>query len=233
MNRLPDEILHEIFLFIPECLFCLSCVNKRFHRVSRPIEKIWFNRLPKEIQALSTTFPETLSTVSSLYLYKKNVYQRKGHVQLHTKMWEKDNAVLILRFQELICIPPEIGQMKNLSILALQFNQLTFLPPEIGQLTNLKHLQLQHNLLTSLPLEIGQLINLEILDLDFNKLTSLPVEIGKLIHLESLWFVLGNNIEPIPLEIKQLPSLSANCLFVMQKATSSSKYHELSPFLVD
>lgn len=76
MNDLPNDILVEIILFIPEELFHLSLVNKQFYHVckSEKIKKIWFDRLPKEIQEMSETFPKTMSSVQSLYLYKRNVY---------------------------------------------------------------------------------------------------------------------------------------------------------------
>ncbi|WP_107666955.1 leucine-rich repeat domain-containing protein, partial [Cyanothece sp. BG0011] len=65
------------------------------------------------------------------------------------KLWDKN----------LNSLPPEIGQLTNLTSLNLSFNQLTDLPPEIGQLTNLTSLDLSFNQLTDLPPEIGQLTN--------------------------------------------------------------------------
>lgn len=83
-------------------------------------------------------------------------------------------------------LPPEIGNLTNLTRLNLQGNQLTTLPPEIGNLTNLTHLYLQGNQLTSLPPEIGNLTNLTDLDLNKNKLASLPSEFGNLTNLKHL-----------------------------------------------
>ena len=77
-------------------------------------------------------------------------------------------------------IPPEIGQLTNLTWLNLGNNQLTGeIPSEIGQLTNLESLVLNSNQLTGeIPPEIGNLTNLINLYLSENQLTGeIPVEI--------------------------------------------------------
>ena len=49
-------------------------------------------------------------------------------------------------------IPPEIGNLTNLTTLNLENNQLTGeIPPEIGNLTNLTTLNLTENQLRSYP----------------------------------------------------------------------------------
>ena len=48
-------------------------------------------------------------------------------------------------------LPPEIGQLNNLTELDLGSNSLTKPAPEIGQLNNLTELGLGGNELTSLP----------------------------------------------------------------------------------
>jgi len=70
-------------------------------------------------------------------------------------------------------IPPEIGNLINLTELWLGYNQLSgSIPPEIGNLTNLTELRLDYNQLTgSIPSEIGNLTNLEWLTLNNNQLT--------------------------------------------------------------
>ena len=70
-------------------------------------------------------------------------------------------------------IPPEIGNLTNLTWLWLNDNQLTgSIPPEIGNLTNLTRVSLYDNQLTgSIPSELGNLTNLTYLNLKSNQLT--------------------------------------------------------------
>jgi hypothetical protein len=116
-------------------------------------------------------------------------------------------------------IPPEIGNLTNLTNLYLDLNQLTgSIPPEIGNLINLTNLNLGHNQLTGpIPSEIGNLINLTTLALSSNQLTgSIPPEIGNLTNL--WWLGLDDNqlTGIIPDEIcnqgDSSPSLSNNQL---------------------
>jgi len=86
-------------------------------------------------------------------------------------------------------IPPEIGNLTNLTYLSLNYNQLTGeIPSEIGNLTSLTTLSLYVNQLTGeIPPEIGQLTNLERLWLNDNQLTGfIPSEIGNLTSLTTL-----------------------------------------------
>jgi len=108
-------------------------------------------------------------------------------------------------------IPPEIGNLINLSSLILKENQLGGeIPPEISYLTNLTQLDLGGNQLSgSIPPEIGSLTNLNILDLAGNQFTgALPAEIGNLANLTEL--ELGGNqvMGAIPPEIGNLESLT-------------------------
>ncbi len=108
-------------------------------------------------------------------------------------------------------IPPEIGNLTELTILVLYTNQLTgVIPPEIGNLTKLVSLNLPSNQLTGfIPPELGNLTSLTDLTLDNNQLAgSIPPEIGNLTNLTSLR--LGNNTLTgnIPSELGNLINLS-------------------------
>ena len=108
-------------------------------------------------------------------------------------------------------IPPEIGNLTNLTHLYLNWNQLKgSIPSEIGNLTNLQELFLSDNQLTgSIPPEIGNLTNLEVLWLSDNQLTGeIPSEIGNLTNLTLLYLYENQLTGSIPSEIGNLTNLT-------------------------
>ena len=118
----------------------------------------------------------------------------------------KNLTALSFNENQLIELPPEIGQLTNLIELNLNKNQLIALPPEIGQLTKLLRLDSYGNQLTKLPAEIGQLTKLIELDLHGNQLIELPPEIGQLTNLSYL-DLHGNQLTKLPAEIGQFTKL--------------------------
>jgi internalin A len=114
---------------------------------------------------------------------------------------------LDLSYNSLNTLPPEIGQLSNLTVLYLSYNSLNTLPPEIGQLSNLTVLYLSYNSLNTLPPEIGQLSNLTVLDLSDNSLNTLPPEIVQLSNLTKL-DLSDNSLNTLPPEIVQLSNLT-------------------------
>jgi internalin A len=82
------------------------------------------------------------------------------------------------------------------------------LPPEIGNITNLTALHLNNNYLRALPDSIGNLTNLTFLDLNFNQLDFLPESIGKLTNLNSLHFI-SNQLREFPESIRNLPNITS------------------------
>ena len=91
-------------------------------------------------------------------------------------------------------IPPELGDLYNLTVLGLGANRLTgSIPPELGNLANLYWLQLAGNALTGpIPTEFGGLTNLQTLHIVRNALSGpLPRSLLELESLRTLTF--GSN----------------------------------------
>ena len=107
---------------------------------------------------------------------------------------------------QLKVLPPEIGNLKNLTGLHLGGNQLKVLPSEIRNLTNLTGLYLGGNQLRELLPEIGNLTQLYGLGLSDNQLTDMPPEIGNLKYLNGL-YLSGNQLTSLPPENGNLTQL--------------------------
>lgn len=60
-------------------------------------------------------------------------------------------------------LPPEFGDLKNLSNLSLDHNQLSVLPKEFYRLTELRWLGLSHNALKKIEPDFGDLVMLNFL----------------------------------------------------------------------
>ncbi len=107
-------------------------------------------------------------------------------------------------------IPPELGNLSNLTVLNLYDNQLEgIVPAELGNLTSLTTLILRNNDFNgSIPAELGQLNDLEVLVLNGNELTGdIPAELGRLINLTSLRLIFNSLSGSIPSELGQLTNL--------------------------
>ena len=123
-------------------------------------------------------------------------------------------------------IPPEIGNLINLTKLKLYNNQLAGeIPSEIGNLTNLAYLYLYTNQLTgSIPSEIGNLTNLVYLNLSNNQLIgSIPSEIGNLTNLIYLYLYNNEITGEIPAEISNLTNLTYLKLYSNQLTGAMSE----------
>ena len=98
-------------------------------------------------------------------------------------------------------IPPEIGELENLTELSLHHNSLTGpIPSGIANLTNLDTLDIHHNQLTGpLPEWLGDLSNLSYLSVWGNELTGpLPASLGNLTDLYRLWVNINDLSGPLP-----------------------------------
>ena len=113
-------------------------------------------------------------------------------------------------------IPPELGNLTNLTALTLAANDLTGpIPPELGSLTNLDSLFLSGNNLTgAIPAELGNLTNLTRLTLSINDLTGpIPPELGSLTNVSRLRLDRNYLTGPIPPELGNLTNLRQLSLF--------------------
>ena len=92
-----------------------------------------------------------------------------------------DSTELDLSGNGLTALPPEIGNLTNLTTLTLGGNGLTALPHQIGNLSNLTGLELKGNRLTGIPVTLCQLTKLRELNLSDNLLTVIPPCMAELI----------------------------------------------------
>eukprot|EP01114_Cavostelium_apophysatum_P020406 TRINITY_DN6827_c0_g1_i1.p1 TRINITY_DN6827_c0_g1~~TRINITY_DN6827_c0_g1_i1.p1 ORF type:complete len:779 (-),score=221.16 TRINITY_DN6827_c0_g1_i1:92-2428(-) len=109
-------------------------------------------------------------------------------------------------FNKLSSLPYSISQLVNLRNLNLSENHFTEFPPIIFQITQLVQLNMSGNQLRRLPLEIGCLTELTQLHLDSNFLTTLPTSIGKLQKLQIL-HLQKNQFTALPSTIGRLKNL--------------------------
>jgi len=107
-------------------------------------------------------------------------------------------------------IPPELGDLTDLTQLHLEVNELSgSIPPELGNLTNLTSLDLRFNRLSGeIPSELGNLARLNVLALASNRLSGeIPSELGNLTNLTSLDLSSNQLTGPVP-ALNNLTSLS-------------------------
>jgi internalin A len=135
---------------------------------------------------------------------------------------QSKQTTLDLVSKEIEDLPPEIGQLTNLTYLYISSNQLTRLPDEVGQLINLKTLDISSNQLTMLPDAISQLTKLTTLDISSNQLTMLPDAISQLTKLKTLNLD-HNLLSEIPPEVVKKGGVAV-CLYYRQRLEENTDY---------
>lgn len=132
----------------------------------------------------------------------------------------RDLEVLLLRENQIECIPDSIDNLTRLKKLDLSNNQLKALPNNIGKLESLNILNLYDNNLMTIPDSIGSLTSLKKLVLTSNRLQRLPESIGNLTDLEQL--SLRSN------ELSSLPSTLVNLKNLKSLDLSNNRFHDSS-----
>ncbi|KAI7906717.1 uncharacterized protein BX663DRAFT_403067, partial [Cokeromyces recurvatus] len=110
-------------------------------------------------------------------------------------------------YNQLCDIPESIGFLYQLEILVLSHNQIQSIPDTIGLLSQLYELDLSYNQIQQLTPFTSQLKSLHVFDISHNRLVTLTSRIGEIQTLASLDISYNNQLNYLPAEIIQLPSL--------------------------
>ena len=133
--------------------------------------------------------------------------------QWYGVMTDSDGRVTSLKLHENDLsgtLPPELGDLTELTCLSLWGNSLTgAIPAELGDLANLAQLDLLGNRLDgSIPSSLGDLANLTRLHLAENDLSgTIPSSLGNLTNLESLYLFRNDLRGTIPTSLGNLTNL--------------------------
>jgi hypothetical protein len=196
-----------IFCILGHLSFCdiMRCclVSKQFNHVSKN-GLLWKKMSEKDYPTeIDSDYARNYMGYYKLY----NFLRRRGRRYDH-KVHDDD---LDLSMQNLKSIPPELCLMADLKELVLRDNELVSLPVELGRLTNLTSLKMSCNKLESIPSELCSLPKLRELYLHKNNLRSLPVELGQLTTLIRLDLEY-NKLESMPLGLSLLTNLKMLCV---------------------
>lgn len=140
--------------------------------------------------------------------------QDKHWVTLDEVVWSFAHSLLVLNVarNQLVVLPPEVGNLLLLRELRLNQNRLGVIPDQISRCVQLRILSLHHNRLTELPRSLQYCERLEEINVSFNELTALPLELGRLQHLKTL-NVRHNKLSMLPHTLCDCPQLeTVDCI---------------------
>jgi len=156
-------------------------------------------KIPSQIRHLTRL--HTFSAGRNYHLVGPLPVEFFGLVEMHS---------LYLSFTRIGHLPPEIGNLTNLTFLGVSRAGLVgHIPPEIGNLTWLRSLYLNENyLFGEIPPEMGNLTELRQVRLDYNDLTGrIPSELGNLSRIVDFYAPWNQLSGEIPKEITNMSFL--------------------------
>ena len=166
-------------------------------------------RLVKALGRSYTPWDMTGARYGSNSLDLTNLNISELPVEIFKKIFADELKSLDLQHNQLVQLPPQLGQLTNLESLKAGHNVLEVVCPEIGKLWKLKTLALSHNRLRSLPPEMSKL-RVEALFLDYNRLEFLPPSIVRLTNLTDLRI---NNNDELKCPPKNIQTLGRKAVF--------------------
>ncbi|XP_060223297.1 leucine-rich repeat-containing protein 28 isoform X3 [Meriones unguiculatus] len=110
---------------------------------------------------------------------------------------------LYLHSNNIVVVPEEVGDLKELQTLDISTNRLLALPERLHLCLSLQYLTVDRNRLWSVPRHLCQLPSLNELSMAGNRLASLPLDLGRSRELQYVY--VDNNIQ-----LKGLPSYLYN-----------------------
>ncbi|EQC28640.1 hypothetical protein SDRG_13718 [Saprolegnia diclina VS20] len=129
-------------------------------------------------------------------------------IRLDDVIWTQGQRLLVLNVEgnQILELPPLLGNLVLLRVLNVASNRLTALPDEIGYCAQLLHLHVQHNYLKAIPKGIQGCQRLELLDASENNLKTLPIEMRKLPEIQTI-DVRNNQLVSLPPVLSDCPRL--------------------------
>ncbi|CAK4504577.1 unnamed protein product [Aphanomyces euteiches] len=130
-------------------------------------------------------------------------------VRLDDVVWTQGDRLLVLNLEanQLVELPPALGNLILLRVLNVTSNKLTMIPDEIGQCCQLIELHAEHNFIKCIPKGIQGCVRIEKMLLSYNNLKTLPNEMRKLqeIQVIDLRF---NDLTTLPASLSECPKLT-------------------------
>ncbi|ETV92639.1 hypothetical protein H310_13085 [Aphanomyces invadans] len=129
--------------------------------------------------------------------------------RLDDVIWSQGDRLLHLNVEanQLVELPPAVGNLALLRILNVAHNKIKTIPEEIGQCAQLLELNAQHNFIKAVPRGIQGCVRIEKLILSYNNLKTLPKEMHKLQDMHTI-DVRFNQLTSLPHTLSECPMLT-------------------------